>query len=138
MDTITISEWVQIAMLGVPMALAIALVLFRKLGWHKGAMIIEELQAGFVKAQPYIDKARSGDFDISAEVEKASKQLAAAVPGLTDKDVRATVYSLVANKTINKDGVEIKINGDGNVHVDATGFISNKAGKIGKWINKVL
>lgn len=134
----TISEWIQIAVVGIPIALIGLNAIFKACGFHKGVMIIEELQDGLEKAQPYMEKARSGDFDLSKEIAKASKQLAAAVPGISDKDINTALIAVAKGNPVKKYGVEFKLDGDGKLSADPTGLVTKLAGKVGKFFKKVF
>jgi len=132
MQGLTLSDYV---MLGMISTVVIGKVM-KLCGWDRGALIADELQSGLQSAKDLINGARAGQGALN--VDKASETVAAQIKGATATDVKPIVESLVSKAADNRYGVNITLDGDGNVKVDPSGLAAKMAHKEGKWIKKVF
>jgi hypothetical protein len=94
------------------------------------------LQSALQRAGELIAGARSGQSMLN--VDKASEAVAAHVKGASAADVKPIVESLVAKAADSRYGVNITLDGAGNVNVDPSGLVGKAAHKAGKWLKKVF
>jgi len=110
--------------------------LMKMLGWHKGALIADELGRALQEAGELIMEARVKG--AVWNIDRAAEAAAAKIKGVDAGDLRPVVEGLVTRASHEGGGVSVSIDGRGNVRVDPTGLASKLARKAGKWLKKVF
>ena len=128
----SLAEWFILA--------SLALFLIGKvcalLGFTRGAKVVDELQSAMNEFKTEIKEAKGS----AGSIQGISEKIAAQVPGVSAEIVKPLVVQAAhgLDGTVSKIGMDVKIDNAGNISLDPSGLVQNKARKIGKFFKKVF
>ncbi len=134
-----ITEIINMATMGIT-AIFVLITIFKRIakafGWEKGVHIATELESVLNSARHAISDVTNKDRE-EVTTQSVSNAIAGQLEGVTGKDIEGIVNCVAHGVDSRINGVDIKVANDGKISVEAAGFVSDKMGKLSKWLKKI-